>query len=96
MIGRDADVRRAPLEQPQHRSDHAGETRNLVPVAGALRGQRVEMPEELVRTVDEMDVHGRQCSRIETGGPRGAPGLRVRARPPVSGEREGCQSTSSG
>ena len=57
MIGRDADVRRARLEQLQHGVQHARRGAEPLVVAPAAAAPAVEVAEELVRPVDEVDDH---------------------------------------
>jgi TolB-like protein len=57
VIGRDADVRGAVVDQATNRMHHAAHRGHVLAGGVLRRGQRVEVPEEFVSAVDEMHVH---------------------------------------
>jgi hypothetical protein len=57
VIGRDADVRGAAVDHPENRSDDAADGADLAPLRVVRLRDRIVVAEELVRAVDEVDVH---------------------------------------
>jgi len=58
VVGRDADVRGAAVDHPEHGTDDATDGGDLTAVPVARRGDRVIVPEQFVGAVDEMNVQG--------------------------------------
>src|SRR5207245_8924702 len=69
VIGRNRDVRGTALDHAQHGGEHAsdrGYLGYLAPIRIPRGGQRVVVPEQLVCTVDQMDVRA-QLQQKPTG-----------------------------
>ena len=56
-VGGDAEVRDAAARHAANRRDHSADGSDFAPLLVFFGRQRVEMPEQLVRAVDEVDVH---------------------------------------
>src|SRR5947208_2400540 len=64
VVRRHADMRRALLEQRERRAEHAPHGVDLDAVAVEMAGQREVVPEQLVGSVDEVDLHPRDASAL--------------------------------
>ena len=83
VVGRDADVGRAVLEQADHRGEDAAHgARPPGRRASVVARHRVEVPEQLVGAVDQVDAHGVVRSGLCSSVPRDgvSPGQRVLGR----------------
>ena len=84
VIGGDADVRRAALEHAEDRGDDAADCCDFVPIGIPRSRHRVEVSKELVRAVDEVNVHAntdnhsRAC--FDVGTSQLVPGILPRER----------------
>ena len=57
MVGGDADMRRAVGNHPQQAAHHRPGGRHFPPGGGAMRRAGEELSEQLVRPIDEVDLH---------------------------------------
>src|SRR2546429_2894762 len=64
VVGGHTDVRRASLEHPEHRAEHADDRGDFVAISVELFRHRVEMPEQLVGAVQEVDFHDRYFRKL--------------------------------
>src|SRR5258705_2905436 len=63
VVGGDADMRRARLDDLQHRPQHADDGRGRGILSLRTAAGAVEVAEQLVGSVDEMDDHGTKMQR---------------------------------
>ena len=68
VIGGDADVRGAAVDHAEHRRQHAAHGADLAAVGFARRRDGEEVPEQLVRAVDEVNVHAKSQDTVSCGG----------------------------